>query len=119
FAVACLDLGVAGRGRKPEDLIRIAGIADEKRANIAEVTRRNAEDVRDVAQIVLFALVQDAIGRGYNEQAFEHLQKNGALSSEQLGDLARIGVVSGDILLGEVEYLAHTSAFLLRHMHQS
>ena len=83
LAVVRLDLVVGGVRARRSDIVGVAGVIDEARAEEAEFAVGEAEAPGDVSQERVLLRVQDAVGGGDIQQALEHVlqQLRSSLSS--------------------------------------
>ncbi|MCR6673886.1 MAG: hypothetical protein NVV79_21795 [Devosia ginsengisoli] len=77
-----------------------------------------AENVADRFEVVELGLMHQAVGRGDIEQTVEHMLERIGTVVEEARDLAGIGVVAGDILLGQVEHADHLLFMAMGDFHR-
>ena len=71
-------------------------------ANAREGAFVEPEDAGDLGEIGELALVHGAVGAGDVEEPVEHALQHHRIVGEEARDVARIGVETGHVLLGEV-----------------
>ena len=116
LAVAGLQLGILDIGGEAEQLVGARHIGDVVRADPAVLGRSDAQQPGDPAQVGLLELVEGAIGRSDEEQALQHVLAQLRGVTQDVADLARIGLEARHVLLGQVEQAAHVRLLGRRHL---
>jgi hypothetical protein len=117
LAIVPAHLLVADKGFNAEDDIRVVLRRRQMpRLDAGKVAGGEAEDFRDAFEIGKLALVDRTIGLGNVEQTVDDVFENLRAPGEEARQLARIGVIARDILLGEIEHARHAAKLALRHV---